>query len=467
MISLCMIVKNEERMLGRCLDSAKDCVDEIIIVDTGSEDNTIDIAQQFGAKIIHYAWNDDFAAARNYGLEQAKGSWILYLDADEELEPGCCQRLKALTNNTNVDGYYFQINNLTDTGETLRHINVRMFRNHPRYRFTGKLHEQILDAILDNNQKTAPVVNSGINIFHYGYLTAEFNAKNKAERNYRINKLMVEEEPENPYYLYTFGNSCLSKNDVEGAAAVYSKALEHLNPRANYTPSLFSAYISCLIKLGQHGQAQTYAEKCRKLYPDYVDIYYLEGTLYRNLDDIDKAQRCFEKCISLGEQRTGKYTTRTGVGSFMPMYQLAQIYNQRGDYTTSVIFEVNAQLIRDGKEPINIQKLDTNNKLKLAVNLSLKQLKQGNISTSFYMVLGRYFLLNNELELAHDMIAKALDMDANLPKAREMLSTIYYKQALEYTKSALSIYSTDAAFKNYLDKIKTIEQDPEGGTSDD
>ena len=149
MISLCMIVKNEAHCLGRCLNSVHNHVDEIIIVDTGSEDSTVDIAQQYGAKVFHFPWRHDFAAARNFSLEQARGQWILYLDADEELEapPENCS-LRALTERSDVDAYYFDIKNFSDNDELVRHINIRLFRNNPHYRFEGRLHEQILDAIM-------------------------------------------------------------------------------------------------------------------------------------------------------------------------------------------------------------------------------------------------------------------------------------------------------------------------------
>ena len=86
-ISLCMIVKDEEEVISRCLETVKDIVDEIIIVDTGSEDNTKSLAHQAGAKVFDFTWVDDFAAAKNFAIEQATGDWILFLDADEYFAP--------------------------------------------------------------------------------------------------------------------------------------------------------------------------------------------------------------------------------------------------------------------------------------------------------------------------------------------------------------------------------------------
>ena len=99
LLSLCMIVKNEENTLGRCLESVKDIVDEIIIVDTGSTDNTIKIAEKYGAEIFFYKWDNSFANARNYSLSKASKDWILIMDADDELKGEDKDKVIKLINN--------------------------------------------------------------------------------------------------------------------------------------------------------------------------------------------------------------------------------------------------------------------------------------------------------------------------------------------------------------------------------
>ena len=99
MLSICMIVRDEETTLPRCLKSVQDVADEVIVVDTGSKDNTVSIARDFGAKVYHFEWRDDFAAARNESLKYASGDWIFQIDADEELLPGSISHLrKAMLN---------------------------------------------------------------------------------------------------------------------------------------------------------------------------------------------------------------------------------------------------------------------------------------------------------------------------------------------------------------------------------
>src|SRR3989338_781444 len=106
-LSLCMITKNEEKNLAKCLNSVKDLVDEIIIVDTGSKDNTINIAKSFNAKIINFKWQDDFSLARNESLKCASSDWIVVLDADEVIAKNDLVKIKRLIQNEKIMAYKF------------------------------------------------------------------------------------------------------------------------------------------------------------------------------------------------------------------------------------------------------------------------------------------------------------------------------------------------------------------------
>jgi len=113
-ISLCVIAKDEEENIARCLDSVRGVCDEIIVVDTGSRDRTAEVAASRGARVFDHPWGDDFAAARNAGLERATGRWILVLDADEELSEGG-EILRQLAQSSDVEGFFLRIRN--DMGE--------------------------------------------------------------------------------------------------------------------------------------------------------------------------------------------------------------------------------------------------------------------------------------------------------------------------------------------------------------
>jgi len=187
-LSLCMIVKNEQTVLVECLKSVRDVVDEMIIVDTGSTDKTIDIARAFGAKVFEFPWTDDFSAARNQSLAQATGNWILVLDADEVISGLDHQRLLATINTGNRRTAAFAMvtrNYLEKSGTAgwtkndgrypqeekgagwFGSSKVRLFRNNSLVRFENPVHE-LLEASL--RRAGIPIGKCSVPIHHYGRL---------------------------------------------------------------------------------------------------------------------------------------------------------------------------------------------------------------------------------------------------------------------------------------------------------
>ncbi len=188
MLSLCMIVKNEEDNLERCLKSVYDVVDEIIIVDTGSTDKTVEIAKKFGATVFYYKWNNDFSAARNFSLDKAKGDWILLMDADDVLDENGKKMIKVLLKDDKIDAYLFEtISYVGDEegSDALSNLNVRIIKNKDEYRFIGAIHEQILISILNHGGNVTEVP---IKVYHYGYLRKNIKEKDKRNRNMSILK---------------------------------------------------------------------------------------------------------------------------------------------------------------------------------------------------------------------------------------------------------------------------------------
>ena len=180
-LSVSMIVKNEEKHLNRCLSSIRDAADEIVIVDTGSTDKTIEIAESFGAKVFNYNWINDFSSARNFALSKCSGDWILYLDADEELNSNSVNELMDKIRNNNSGGIFCAVKNLgtnITSGSIFKY--PRLFINDSRLKFNGKVHEQIIESL---NKNKLQIIDSNIEIIHHGYAIDEESLKEKKERN--------------------------------------------------------------------------------------------------------------------------------------------------------------------------------------------------------------------------------------------------------------------------------------------
>lgn len=199
LISLCMIVKNEESNLSRCLDSVKDIVDEMVIVDTGSTDRTKEIALSYDAKVYDFEWIDDFAAARNYGIDRATGEWILVLDADEWLDADVAYHLRNLLTTSKYDAYkiiqrnYFsgRIQNVVDS-ET-----IRIFRNRLAYRYKRVYHEYVDESLKKHKAKIKS--DPSLIIHHDGYMHADAQGSSRQERAVRHLQYLVEINPSSSF----------------------------------------------------------------------------------------------------------------------------------------------------------------------------------------------------------------------------------------------------------------------------
>lgn len=220
-ISLCMIVKNEEKDLAACVESARGAFDELIIVDTGSTDDTKNAAAALGAKLINYTWNDDFAAARNCSLEAATGDFILILDADERLTKGSPSVIRESLTNPNTAALAIEV--LSDVGGGARHGAwlVRLFPRSAEIRYIRRLHESVNEAIAQYHiQHGTRTLFCDAKIEHSGYTPSRFESLQKRERNLKLHKLTVEERPGDAYAWYRYGDELRAVDKAKAAEAL-------------------------------------------------------------------------------------------------------------------------------------------------------------------------------------------------------------------------------------------------------
>ena len=326
-ISLCMIVKNEEQNLKRCLNSVSGIVNEIIVVDTGSIDSTCDIARQYGAILHHFLWNDNFSDARNASLELAQGDWILFLDADEELSYDSREVLIRLIENETVEGYFVKIlNHLGKEGwiETVPDLVFRLFRNKKEYRFHGAIHEQIADVILEENSKSRYQVAEDLVIIHHGYLDELIEMKNKKHRNLTLIEKELELTPQNRLLQFHYGVELFRAERYTEAAAVLIQSATDIDPSTIYLPKLIRYIVIAQQASGQLSEALNSAALGLRLFPNYADLYYYTGLILLDLKHYSQARNAFLQALSMPEQPP-QYASFGGIRGFRSYYYLAQI----------------------------------------------------------------------------------------------------------------------------------------------
>ncbi len=302
LLSLSMIVKNEESMITDCLNSIAEFVDEIIIVDTGSTDNTLKIAQSYGANIFHYEWNDDFASARNESLKHCCGKWILYLDADERLEQSSIQDLRSILENASddigayvctIESTHLQLDNST---ELHRGGYPRIFRNYgyPNIKFEGRVHEQIGESIFALNKSIAF---SQVIIKHLGYDTTREVMESKVKRNYQLLLKHINEEPTNAYAWFQLGQTLAQMQLVDEA----EKAIRFSIEVGSLSDSVYASACATLSQIvgGKRKfiEALDWAEKSLEKAPEQVFALSLKAFALLLLNRKTEAEQIFLTAI--------------------------------------------------------------------------------------------------------------------------------------------------------------------------
>lgn len=221
-ISACLIVKNEEKYLRECLDSLKNAVDEIVVVDTGSTDTTIEIALEYGCKLLYYKWNDHFADARNFALKHCSKEWILYIDADERLMKHSHSELRQIARSNSKKGVYCTLRSEDKQGGRPNMMKyIRLFSNVPGIEFKGRVHEQIYDSLVEQKFQ---IVDSSVELLHVGYDITLESLKQKANRN--LNLLLKDyADKKEAYTAFQIAQSFGVIGDKEQAAAFFQKAI--------------------------------------------------------------------------------------------------------------------------------------------------------------------------------------------------------------------------------------------------
>ncbi len=285
-VTLSMIVKNEERYLRGCLESVKDVVDQIVIVDTGSSDNTINIANEFGAMVYMYEWSDDFSAARNYALSKSEGEWILYLDADERLTKDSLDELGKITAQDKLSGCRCLVTSPDDNSGKPHYMKyVRLFRNKKGIKFSGAVHEQIENSLLSNGYI---IEETCIEITHLGYNVSHQEVLNKARRNL---KLLTKEYGKNksPYNAFQLGNTYSILEEYENAKEYYLSSVIDGDLKSEYKAHAYLNLSGYELKNHNLDEAIKYINKGLKEDSANASLYLLGSDIYFRLKKSDDA----------------------------------------------------------------------------------------------------------------------------------------------------------------------------------
>lgn len=309
-LSVCMIVRDEEKNLPRALSSVAGVADEIVVVDTGSRDNTVAIAQKAGARVFYFPWVDDFSAARNAALDQATGEWIFWLDADEELLPESRGALQNAPDAETALAFHVLRRDLVDRKHLDRYTEMwqlRLFRNRPDLRFQGRCHphfsppEQAIAAAAGLEIRSSKII-----LRHYGYLAEVKPAKLK--RAARLLELELQDRPDQLYYLIEYGRTLLQLKDSR-AVDILNRAAEKVmaqrQDKSSPTP-MAAALFEYLLQLPAEElppglDPEALAELADRWFPQGAPLIWIRAQRMFAAGNYAAAENLLRRLVQLGE----------------------------------------------------------------------------------------------------------------------------------------------------------------------
>lgn len=286
------MIKDEEENLAACINSANPFVDEILVLDTGSKDKSIEIAKDCGATVREILWPESFAEARNQSIKYAKGDWILILDGDERLDDQSLRVLQSLElDSTSAEAFEFEIINFLSDQRQLSFSNsqrqIRLFRNRSKYRYAGRVHHQLLDL---KTQSSLPAQYCGAKIFHDGYTPQSFKKQSKKER-LKLLQLAVKENPSDAFARHNLANHYKILEQFKAALQEYYEAIRLVGqqPGLDWEIRCWFSAAYCAIRLELYEEAIDLCNEILAIYPNLADAQLRLAEALINTGQVERA----------------------------------------------------------------------------------------------------------------------------------------------------------------------------------
>jgi GT2 family glycosyltransferase len=330
-VSLTMIVRDEEANLPACLESSAGIFDEIVVVDTGSADRTAEIARDFGARVVDFAWVDDFAAARNVALAHASGDYAFWLDADDRIGPVDRERLRALLQGLDArDGAAFVLRCVCDPelngrdGTIVDHI--RLFPRRDDVRWAYRVHEQVLPAL---RRAGVEIRWSDVEIRHVGYVDPA-TRRRKLDRDRRLLEMELAERPGDPFVLFNLGWIAVERKEPGVALPLLRASLEASGPTDSIVRKLHALIAQAHQALGQADEALAACSVGLAACPNDPELLFREAIVRRIAGDREGAEDCWRRVL-LGGGRRVLSSVSAGLSGHLTRRNLALLVEERGD----------------------------------------------------------------------------------------------------------------------------------------
>ncbi|OGC09546.1 hypothetical protein A2246_06955 [candidate division WOR-1 bacterium RIFOXYA2_FULL_37_7] len=323
-LSVCMIVKNEEKVLEKTLPLLAKKVDEIVLVDTGSTDNTIEIAKKLGAKIHTFSWIDDFSAARNESLKHALGDWIIWVDADEFINEKTLDTLRQILEKSDKEAYYLPIYQAqfgTEEGSRF-YSRLKVFKNNKGIHFGRSFNEQVYAA---SGELLKGEFLQDIKVFHWGKDLGEEKAKEKKERNFRILKEALQKDQNDFHCHFLLANNYFDVGDKTTAFSEYSTVVS-IAPKDPISVVSRMRMSKMLMEQSKYAQAFETLKEVIALEPFNAEAYNMMGVIYLFTKQTKDAIHVFEHASKLSPPKNALNGFNIKDYTYFPHFYLGSAY---------------------------------------------------------------------------------------------------------------------------------------------
>ncbi|MCW3053740.1 MAG: hypothetical protein JWN14_2910, partial [Chthonomonadales bacterium] len=329
LLSLCMIVRDEEARLRSCLESIQPFVDEMIVIDTGSVDRTREIARDCGARVFDFLWTNSFAEARNQSLEQAQGAYIFWMDADDVISPECGAKLRelALRHPERDTAYQVQVHIPPGPGEFSPTVvdHVKLIPNRQEFRFEHRIHEQILPSL---RRGGIDIVFSDVYVTHQHYDRSPEGQAKKRRRDFLLLHLDLLERPDHPFVLFNLGMTYLyASHEYEVAAQYLSRSIRRSHWQDSIVRKAYALLTTARICQQNWNAAILANEEGRSHYPDDAELLFQAGQIYPRLGRNEEAHAALQRLLNQKEDRHFA-SVDIGLRTYRGLHELALLHRR-------------------------------------------------------------------------------------------------------------------------------------------
>lgn len=333
-LSLCMIVKDEEKTLATCLESVQDIVDEMVVIDTGSTDKTVEIIKKFGAKVSFFTWCNDFAIARNVALSHVTGDWVLVLDADEVFNRKIASQVReaiADKNNLVINLVRHEIG----ASQSPYSLVSRLFRKHPAVKFSRPYHAIIDDSVtqlLKRESQWKIMELPAIAVFHYGYHPKTIVSLDKDKRARQAMENFIKDHPNDPYACSKLGALYLQMNEERAGIKLLKRALKSNKANSHVLFELHYHLGNAYTRQQDNNKAVKHYQKAldQKIMPPLkLGAYNNLGVVLQAMGNLKSASKVYETTIQIDPSFiTGYYNFAMSLSAMGKLADAELIYNK-------------------------------------------------------------------------------------------------------------------------------------------